>query len=130
MLATAAERHPDLERGESLREMDAHDLAFPDDSFDTVITSLTTCMFPDPTTALKEMARVCRPDGRVLLLEHGRSSLAPIAWFQDRRVDARYEQMGCRWNQDPKELVRDSPLIIESSTRALLGIITCIEARP
>lgn len=130
MLATAESRHPELERGDSLREMDAHGLAFPDDSFDTVITSLTTCMFPEPTVALQEMARVCKPDGRVLLLEHGRSSVTPIARFQDRRADARYEQMGCRWNQEPEQVVQNSPLSIESTSRALLGIITAIEARP
>ncbi|MBI2087749.1 MAG: class I SAM-dependent methyltransferase [Deltaproteobacteria bacterium] len=53
--------------------MDAQALAFSDGSFDTVFSSLTVCTFPNPIRALQEMGRVCRPSGRVLLLEHGRS---------------------------------------------------------
>src|SRR5689334_20748212 len=57
-----------------LREGDAEALEFPDKSFDTVISSLATCSFYDPIKALKEMRRVCKPQGCVLLLEHGRST--------------------------------------------------------
>ena len=56
--------------------MDAEHLAFKDGSFDTVVSTLGTCTFPDPVEALREMRRVCRPGGTVLLLEHGRSNRA------------------------------------------------------
>jgi len=106
MFAAAEERFDRLERGESLREMDAQDLDFPDDRFDTVVSSLSTCMFPEPDVALREMGRVCKPDGQVFLLEHGRSDFGPLARFQDRRADARYEKMAVggarsRWNWSP-----------------------------
>lgn len=130
MLQRAAERHGDLVLGEDLREMDAQDLAFEDDSFDTVISSLSTCTFPDPQAALAEMNRVCRPDGRVLLLEHGRSSVGPIAKFQDWRADAHFEKHACRWTQEPLEIVEDSPLVIRDHWTALFGILTGIEAAP
>lgn len=87
MLGRAADRLPD---GTPLLEMDAEHLGFDDDSFDAVISSLSTCTFPDPIAALDEMARVCRPDGRVRLLEHGRSSLKPVARFQDWRADSHF----------------------------------------
>jgi len=61
--------------------MDAQALEFPDDSFDTVISSFSTCTFPDPIAALHEMERVCTPDGEILLLEHRRSDAAPLAWL-------------------------------------------------
>jgi ubiquinone/menaquinone biosynthesis C-methylase UbiE len=126
-----AERHSDgLALGENLREMDAQDLDFEDDSFDTVISSLSTCTFPDPVTALSEMGRVCAPDGRILLLEHGRSSVGPVAHFQDWRADAHFEKHSCRWNQEPLDVVAESPLKTVDSSSALLGIITAIEARP
>jgi hypothetical protein len=76
------------------------------------------------------MGRVCVPDGRVLLLEHGRSSVGPIARFQDWRADAHYEKHSCRWNQNPLEVVSRSPLTTVESSTALLGIVTAIEARP
>jgi ubiquinone/menaquinone biosynthesis C-methylase UbiE len=56
-----------------LREGDAEALQFADNTFDTVISALSTCSFYDPLAALKEMQRVCKPDGRILLIEHGRS---------------------------------------------------------
>ena len=66
--------------------MDAQHLAFKDGSFDTVVSTLGTCTFPDPVEALREMRRVCRPGGSVLLLEHGRSNRAALAAWQDRRA--------------------------------------------
>ena len=47
MLAKAAQRLDDRPRETTLHEIDAQDLAFPDDSFETVISSLSTCTFPD-----------------------------------------------------------------------------------
>jgi ubiquinone/menaquinone biosynthesis C-methylase UbiE len=130
MLRRAAESYDDLVFGENLREMDAEDLDFEDDSFDTVISSLSTCTFPDPQAALAEMERVCRPDGTILLLEHGRSSVDAIARFQDWRADAHFRKHACRWNQDPVALVEDSPLAIRGEWHALFGILTGIEAEP
>jgi len=119
-----------LTREENLREMNAQDLDFADDSFDSVISSLSTCTFPDPVAALSEMGRVCKPDGRILLLEHGRSSVGPIARFQDWRADAHFEKHSCRWNQEPLDVVAKSPLTVVESSSSLFGIITAIEARP
>lgn len=130
MLQKALERHPELEAGDSLRKMNAQAMEFPDDSFDTVISSLSTCTFPDPIAALREMGRVCKPEGRILLLEHGRSDVGPIARFQDWRADAHYEKHGCRWNQEPLELVAESELSVERTATWMLGIITAIEACP
>ncbi|NUC72170.1 class I SAM-dependent methyltransferase [Haloterrigena sp. SYSU A558-1] len=130
MLTRAADRFEYLTRGESLYEMDAQDLAFDDDSFDTVVSSMSTCMFPDPVAALEEMARVCTPDGRILLLEHGRSSVGPIARLQDWRAEPRYEKTGCRWNQEPLAIVSRSELTVEESNTGLLGMVTTITARP
>ena len=130
MLAKASQHLDDRPRETTLHEMDAQDLAFPDDSFETVISSLSTCTFPDPVEALSEMGRVCEPDGRILLLEHGRSSVGPIARFQDWRADAHFEKHRCRWNQNPLDTVARSPLAVVESSTALLGIITAITARP
>lgn len=130
MLDRARRRVGDDARVESLREMDAQALDFPDDSFDTVVSSLSTCTFPDPVEALDEMARVCRPDGSVLLLEHGRSDVGVLARYQDWRADAHYEKHSCRWNQEPLALVEEAQLSVEESVTSLLGIVTAIEATP
>ena len=129
-LAAAERRAARLGVEADLREMDAAALAFPDDSFDTVVSALSTCTFPDPGAALDEMARVCRPDGRVLLLEHGRSSLGPVARFQDRRARGHFETAGCRWNQEPADVVAGTDLDVLGVDRHLLGVLTVLTARP
>ena len=76
------------------------------------------------------MGRVCTLNGRILLLEHGRSSVGPIARFQDWRADTHFEKHGCRWNQNPLETVSQSLLTIVDSSTGLLDVITAIGARP
>ncbi len=130
MLEPAGQRLAERSRETTVAEMDAQALALRADSFDTVISSLSTCTFPDPVAALAEMGRVCAPDGRILLLEHGRSSVGPVARFQDWRADSHFRKHSCRWNQDPLGLVEQSPLAIVDASSAVMGILTAIEARP
>lgn len=130
MLAGARQQLDGLELDGELHEMDAQDLAFEDDSFDTVISSLSTCTFPDPVVALREMDRVCKPDGQILLLEHGRSDVEPIGRLLDWRADAHYESMGCRLTQEPTEHVAAAGLRVREVRTALFGILTAIEAEP
>lgn len=111
------------------RVMDAEKLEFKDGSFDTVVSSLSTCTFPDPIQALREMKRVCQTGGLILLLEHGHSSLPWLANLQDRNVLSHYQQnAGCRWNQDPLELVKAAGLNILESKRFGLGMFHAIAA--
>lgn len=111
--------------------MDAQKLDFQDGSFDTVTSALSTCTFPDPVQALKEMKRVCRTDGLILLLEHGHSSIPWLANFQDRNVLKHYQQhAGCRWNQDPLDLVKAVGLKVLANKRFGLGMFHAIAAMP
>lgn len=113
-----------------LRQEDAEHLDFPDNSFDTVISSLSTCSFFKPVHALQEMRRVCRPDGRILLIEHGRSNWNWLGKYQDRHLHEQIEQGGCRWNQEPQELVKEAGLNILGAERTLLGILHTMTVSP
>lgn len=110
--------------------MDAERLAFPSHTFDTVVSSLTVCTFADPVAALREMARVCRADGRILLLEHGRSNQEWLGRWQDRRADRHAKTLGCRWNREPLELVRQAGLAVIVARRVFFGIFHVLEAKP
>ncbi len=57
-----------------LQQMDVQSLCYADNSFDTVIGSFVFCSVPIPSKGLKELYRVCKPGGQVLLLEHVLSS--------------------------------------------------------
>lgn len=109
---------------------DAEALDFPDDSFDTVISSLSICSFYDPIKALKEMWRVCKPDGQILLIEHGRSSWQWLGRYQDNTVHQQIEQGGCRWNQEPQDLIKEAGLRILNADRTLLGIFHTMVVSP
>jgi ubiquinone/menaquinone biosynthesis C-methylase UbiE len=131
MLEMAQQRAAALHLNLQVKIMDAQRLEFADESFDTVTSTLSTCTFPDPIQALREMKRVCREDGQVLLLEHGHSSLPWLANYQDRHVLHHYQQnAGCRWNQDPLELVQAAGLKILNNKRFGLGMFHAIVATP
>lgn len=130
MLARARRRARRLGRPACFAAADAQALPFPDARFDTVVSTLATCTFPDPVAALREMGRVCRPGGRILLLEHGRSRLPWLARWQDRTAAAHARHLGCHWNREPLELVRAAGLGLIDAERHALGIVHLIEARP
>jgi len=59
-------------------------IALADESIDTIVMTWTLCSIADPVRALAQMKRVLRADGRVLFIEHGKSSDAGVARWQDR----------------------------------------------
>jgi ubiquinone/menaquinone biosynthesis C-methylase UbiE len=78
MLGIARERAATLGLPVDLREGDAQQLPFDDNSFDTVVCALSLCSIPDQAAAISEMKRVLVPGGRLLLLDHIGSSWPPI----------------------------------------------------
>jgi hypothetical protein len=64
------------------------------------------------------------------LLEHGRSNREWLGRWQDRREDSFAKQLGCHWNREPLELVRQASLNIVEAQRVFLGIFHNIEAAP
>ena len=115
----------------NLVAMDAEHLEFPDGIFDTVVSTLSTCTFPNPVKALQEIQRVCRPKGLILLLEHGHSSIPWLANYQDRHEYQHYEDhTGCRWNQDPLDLIQSAGIKVLRSKQNILGMFHSIEAMP
>ena len=114
----------------ALAVMDAGRLAIRDAAFGTVVSTLSTCSFPDPVLALREMRRVCAPGGRVLLLEHGRSTARWINWYLDRGAVAYADKYGCTWNRDPVALVEAAGLKVRKVDRTFFGIYYLIKATP
>jgi ubiquinone/menaquinone biosynthesis C-methylase UbiE len=130
MLSLARETARKLRRSYLFAVMDAEQLALRGETFDSVVSTLSTCTFPDPVPALREMARVCRTDGRILLLEHGRSDRPWAARYQDRRAENHVRMLGCQWNREPLDLVRQAGLQLMQASRRFLGVFHSIEARP
>ena len=64
--------------------LDGQALPYADDTFDTAVATLVLCTIPDPAAALAELARVLKPGGRLLFIEHVRSEDPDRARWQDR----------------------------------------------
>lgn len=84
MLRRARRRAEEIGRDVTLVEAPAEALPFEDDSFDTVVSLTVLCTVEDPARTLGEIRRVLRPGGRLLFLEHVRSSDPKRARAQDR----------------------------------------------
>lgn len=97
----------------------AERLPFADGTVDTVVSTFVLCTVDAPDLALREIARVLRPDGRLLFIEHVRSESPALAFWQDRlerpwRAFAR----GCRCNRATAQLIAACGLELEDFREA------------
>jgi phosphatidylethanolamine/phosphatidyl-N-methylethanolamine N-methyltransferase len=65
-----------------LQEMDAANLKFADSTFDIVYAPYVISVVPDPLAVVREMQRVCKPGGRIVVLNHFRSANRAGAWAE------------------------------------------------
>ena len=112
-----------------LRQMDVQNLEFGDDSFDTVVASFVFCSVPDPVLGLHEIRRVCRPGGKVILLEHVLSSNRVLARLMNLANPLAVRMMGANINRRTADNVARSGLTIQKVTDLGAGIFKLIEAR-
>ena len=129
MLALAEARARDLSMKVDLREGDAQDLPFEDGTFDTVVCTYALCSIPDDAVAVSEMSRTVKPGGRLILVDHVRSTFPPLYWLQRA-----YELMPLIGKRDnltrrPAAHVFAGDFVIEAHDRLRAGIIERLVAR-
>jgi ubiquinone/menaquinone biosynthesis C-methylase UbiE len=99
-------------------ESPAERVAHEDASFDTVVATLVLCTIPDPAAALAEAARVLKPGGQLLFLEHVRSGNPGLARWQDRLEKPwRFLGDGCHCNRDTVATIEASQFELEEIQR-------------
>lgn len=97
--------------------------------YDTIVEAFGLCSHEDPVSALKNFSSLLKPNGRIVLLEHGRSWYGIINKILDKRAVKRLNTWGCRWNLDIGEILDDSGLEIVEEKRTHLGTTWCIIAK-
>jgi len=115
----------------SLQVMDAELLAFADNSFDYVITTFVLCPIPNPVAALREMRRVCKPDGLVINLEHMRSSNRMFTFLENVLNPISVFFMGVNLNRKTVENIKKAGLsVVEEKHLALRDVFRLIRSKP
>ena len=129
MLERAKDRAKKQKVKVHLQQMDVQNLDFADNTFDTVAATLVFCSIPDPVRGIKEVERVCKPGGKVVLLENNFSSIPILGWFVKLVNPLAARMIGADFNRHPEENVAKSGLKVERVTNLGRGLWKLIEAR-
>jgi ubiquinone/menaquinone biosynthesis C-methylase UbiE len=129
MLERARPRAAEYPGRLTLARMDARRLAFPDATFDTVVSVCTFCSVPEPVRGLRELRRVLSPSGRILLFEHVRSRWTPIAVMQDLLTPIT-RRFGPDMNRDTATNVARAGFRIVREESVYLDVVWAWEAEP
>ena len=117
-------------RNVRLLEMDATNLKFPDDTFDVVYAPYVISVVPDPVAVTREMVRVCRPGGRIVILNHFRSRNA-IGATLERIIAPATKYLGFKSDLDlPAFLVQADlkPVSIQKvNVPRIWSLVTCVK---
>ena len=111
----AAEVASDIGLKVELVNQSAESLPFENSVFDTAVVTWTLCSIPQPESALDEIRRVLRPNGKLLFLEHGRSNELGVAKWQDR-INPLWRRVagGCNINRQPTTSITECGFEIEA----------------
>lgn len=131
MLERAYRRTSNSKAHPVLRQGDVQALAFSDNSFDTAVATCVFCSVPDPVLGLCELARVVKPGGRVLLLEHVQIDQPVIGEIMDAINPFFVPLYGANINRRTIDNVRKAGLRIERVEHyGPMGMIKLIIAQP
>ncbi len=114
----------------TLVEMDAQHMTFPDGTFDTVVATCVFCSVPDPVQGLIEVRRVCKPSGKIVLLEHVRSENPLLGWLMDVLNPVSLHLVGSNINRRTVENVRAAGIDIRHVEDLTSKIVKLIVGRP
>jgi len=131
MLSRARKRANSLSLDVDLRQMDAQALAFPSASFDTVVATFVFCSVPDPIAGLRELGRVCKPEGEIRLLEHMRARNELVGRVMDIVNPVVVRIQGANINRRTVDNIRSAGLQIQHIVDlSVQGIFKLIIAKP
>jgi ubiquinone/menaquinone biosynthesis C-methylase UbiE len=129
MVDAARRQAAESRRTVTLDQADAAALPFPDNAFDTVVSTFALCCVPDVRATLIESLRVLRPGGRLLLADH----VAASGWLLravQRAVDLVTVPLhGEHYTRRPLTILLGLGVTIEETERLTMGTIERVHAR-
>lgn len=128
MLQRARTKASSLGRHVDIVEADALDLPFPDATFDAVVATYVLCSVPTVEGALREMLRVLRPGGSLLLADHVASDSGWIRAGQRALELLTGPRLGEYWTRRPLLGLRAMGVSIVTTQRRHVGVLECVHA--
>ncbi|KAL2046313.1 hypothetical protein N7G274_001760 [Stereocaulon virgatum] len=105
--------------------------AVPKGGFTTILQTMGICSTLNPAANLSHLGTLVDPaEGRILLLEHGRSKYRFVNWVLDKSAARHADKHGCWPNRDIKKILDESGLVIEKIEVSSFGTLYYVEARP
>ena len=129
MLEIAGQKTGDYNGNIELVEADVTNLKFEDNSFDTIVTSCTFCSVPDPVKGLKELNRVLKRDGQLLMFEHVRPTNFILGAMMDILTPI-VNKMGPDLNRRTADNIRKAGFSITREFNVYLDMVKLFEACP
>ena len=123
MLKIAEKKAEKYEKELELIEMDIQSLDFADDFFDVIVSTCVFCSVPDPIKGFQELKRVCKPEGKIFLLEHMRSQKEILGLLMDKLNWISYFLWGANINRETKANVKQTGLKIVEEKDLWLDIV-------
>lgn len=130
MLEMARRKQQRKQVAVDLALMDVQYLDYADNSFDTVIASFVFCSVPKPRKGLKELYRVCKPGGQVLLLEHVLSSNKVVAMLMNLLNPLVFNVLGANINRQTLKSVQACPfqkIFVDPSSSDMIKLIRAVK---
>jgi len=109
---------------------DIEELNFSDQSFDTIVSTLSFCSYDNPLVVLDKINRWCKPNGQILLMEHGISSNLAVSAVQIALNPLLYRVYGCHHTRNILGLIRESGIRIDKVESYWFNMVHLIWAKP
>lgn len=130
MLISAKRRALDLGKSVDIQMADIQALSFPDDYFDSAVSTFVFCSVPNPVLGLKELQRVVKPGGEIWLLEHVRINQPVIGTIMDILNPVIVRLMGANINRQTVNNVGEAGLEILNVKNLKGELVKLIHASP
>ncbi|BCJ98453.1 class I SAM-dependent methyltransferase [Anaerocolumna chitinilytica] len=127
MLEKAKDKANVLKKNIEFFHMDVQNMDFKDNTFDNVFTTCVFCSVPDPVKGLMEIKRVCKPDGKIIMIEHVRSEIKVIGLIMDVLNPITVNLYGANINRKTVDNVRKAGFVKVKITNLAGDIVKKIE---
>lgn len=111
-------------------QRDIETLEFNENRFDTIISSTSFCAYQEPVDVLNKFQKWCKPEGKILLLEHGISTKRFLAGMQKMIDPLALRAVGCHQNRNISAIVEQSDVKTIREERYMAGSLYLIWAEP